>query len=72
LLELVFLLGTQKGMPAAIMKPHQAIDAVTLKRQAPLPDPLVIQKQNFRHLPVTHPLVQQNQRIRTPGKPVFR
>ena len=70
--QLVLLCLAQPARTALVAEARQALDAFLLIQPMPGADRVVVQKQYLRDRLAAHPLVQQQQRIRTPPQTMSR
>jgi hypothetical protein len=60
----------QNASAAAGLKPHQRLSSALGKRAMPATDRVVVQQKNPRHLLTAQAIVEQHQRIGSPGQPM--
>jgi len=61
----------QPAFAALVAKSRQALDAIFQIQTMPSSHRIIVQKQNLRDRRTTHPVIQQDQRVRAPAKPML-
>src|SRR5579864_472242 len=66
--QLVLLLAAQATRAALVAEARQALNPLLLVQPMPGADRVVVQQQHLRHGFAAHAVVQQHQRVRSPGQ----
>ena len=66
--QLVLLLAAQATRAALVAEARQTLDPLLLVQPMPGADRVVVQQQHLRHGFAAHAVVQQHQRVRSPGQ----